>query len=144
MITRAQIISKAREYIGTPCIHQGRLKGIGVDCIGLIVGVAKELGLPFFGKEEFRTYRRKPDRGESIMLRYLKAQCIESSLPAKPGDIMVFWTNRRGVPHHMGIANDTGGMIHAFTMMKIVAEHPISTMFTAHLMCAFSYPGVTD
>jgi len=36
------IIEKAREFIDTPYEHQGRLKGIGIDCCGLImiVGVA--------------------------------------------------------------------------------------------------------
>jgi len=31
------IIEKAREFIDTPYEHQGRLKGIGIDCCGLIM-----------------------------------------------------------------------------------------------------------
>jgi len=31
------IIEKAREFIDTPYEHQGRLKGIGIDCCGLII-----------------------------------------------------------------------------------------------------------
>lgn len=142
MITRLQIVQAAREYVGTPCIHQGRLKKIGVDCIGLIMGVAKDIGSPLVDKEDYRAYRRKPDRGESIMMRYLRAQCKEST--GKLGDILVFWTNRPGVPHHMGIKSEGDKMIHAFTSMKIVAEHSIDATFQSRLMCSFSYPGVID
>ena len=41
------IEAAAREWIGTPFMHQGRVKGEsgGVDCAGLVVGVAHTLGL---------------------------------------------------------------------------------------------------
>ncbi len=41
----SDIIRTARSYIGTPFHHHGRLKNIGVDCLGLLIGVAKELNL---------------------------------------------------------------------------------------------------
>lgn len=44
MIYRKQIISEARSWLGTPFHPQARLKSIGCDCIGLIVGVLKNVG----------------------------------------------------------------------------------------------------
>ncbi len=40
------IVSEARSWLGTPFKHQGRVKGVGCDCIGLIAGVARALKLP--------------------------------------------------------------------------------------------------
>ncbi len=40
-----KIVNTARSWLATPFKHQGRLKGIGCDCLGLVMGIAKELGL---------------------------------------------------------------------------------------------------
>jgi hypothetical protein len=45
MTTRAQVATQARAWIGTPFAHQHRARGVGVDCVGLVIGVARELGL---------------------------------------------------------------------------------------------------
>jgi cell wall-associated NlpC family hydrolase len=58
--TREQIVSEAREWIGTPYRHQARAKGVAVDCVGLLIGVARRLGLvaPDF---DVTGYTRRPD-----------------------------------------------------------------------------------
>ena len=45
MITKEDVVREAKTWLGTPFHHQGRLKGVGVDCAGVIVCVAKELKL---------------------------------------------------------------------------------------------------
>lgn len=40
------IAAEAETWIDTPFIWQGRVKGVGCDCKGLIAGVAKECGRP--------------------------------------------------------------------------------------------------
>lgn len=45
MITKYDIAQEAKTWISTPFHHQGRGKYLGVDCIGLLVGVCKELNL---------------------------------------------------------------------------------------------------
>lgn len=45
MITKQQIAEEAAEWEGTPHKFQGRLKGIGCDCAGLLVGISNELNL---------------------------------------------------------------------------------------------------
>lgn len=42
---RELIIAEAREWIGTPFKLQAAKKKVGCDCIGLVVGVGKEVGL---------------------------------------------------------------------------------------------------
>ena len=41
----SKIIKAAKEWIDTPFHEQGRLKNIGCDCIGLILGIASDLNL---------------------------------------------------------------------------------------------------
>ena len=39
------IVQSARSWLGTPFHAQGRAKGIGCDCLGLLMGIARELNL---------------------------------------------------------------------------------------------------
>ena len=39
---KKQIIQTARQWLDTPYHHQARVKGVGVDCIGLVIGVCWE------------------------------------------------------------------------------------------------------
>jgi cell wall-associated NlpC family hydrolase len=41
--TRANVVSLARSWIGTPYVHQASAKGQGTDCLGLVRGVWREL-----------------------------------------------------------------------------------------------------
>lgn len=60
MVDREQIVAEAREWVGTPYMHQARVKGVAVDCVGLLIGVARRLGLvaPDF---DVTGYTRRPD-----------------------------------------------------------------------------------
>ena len=59
------IIQTARGWIWTRWQHQASVRGVGTDCIGLIAGVARELGLKeaaeFYSIGELHTYGRQPD-----------------------------------------------------------------------------------
>jgi hypothetical protein len=58
-LLRSQIVAKAKSFIGTPWKHQGRTRR-SVDCVGLVVAIADELGvLP--PDLEIPPYRRVPD-----------------------------------------------------------------------------------
>ena len=39
MFTAEDVVTEARDWIGTPYIHQQRTKGAATDCIGLIYGL---------------------------------------------------------------------------------------------------------
>ena len=42
---RAAVIAEARSWIGTPYLHQGRVKGGGIDCAMLLLEVFERVGL---------------------------------------------------------------------------------------------------
>jgi cell wall-associated NlpC family hydrolase len=113
-MTGEEIVAVARGWIGTPFHHQGRLKGVGVDCVGLVIGVAKELHiLP----DDFQTtaYRREPD-GVTLIHECDRLLDRVSRDNISIGDILVMsWKTE---PQHVGIIGDYkhGGfsLIHAF------------------------------
>lgn len=116
-----QVINAARAYIGTPFRHQGRVKGLGVDCVGLVAGVATDLGLTVLDRTG---YGRQPYRGE------LEAALDEQPMLARvfgepePGDVLVM--GFAGPPQHVGILTDNGTMIHAWESAGKVTEHTFS------------------
>ena len=41
-----RIVSAARRWIGTPFHHRASVHGVGCDCLGLVIGVWREVGGP--------------------------------------------------------------------------------------------------
>lgn len=136
-ITREQIVAKAREYLGTPFHHQGRVKKAGIDCIGLLVGVAKELGVFHYDRTD---YPRLPD-GKSLMAELRKVLDEIKIEEARPGDVLVFWFSRSTRhPQHVGIKTDLG-VIHTYEKCRRVVEGPAGK-WTKNITHAFRFRGV--
>lgn len=123
----------ARQYLGTPFLHQGRVKDGGVDCIGLLAGVAKELGVPHKDSTDYST-----DLSNQNLLYELKRQpCLEERpVTAKPetGDILVFRVRKR--PQHVGIKTDYG-FIHTHQTVNKVVEVPLNPKWEARITNVF-------
>ena len=125
------IIRCARTYIGTPVIHQGRLKGVGIDCVGLIVCVGRELGI--------NITEPPPEYGRIIrdhrIATLMNEQFIGPKKTWNPGDILVLgW---RKFENHLGIATDEG-VIHA--SRKFVVEHILGEPYTSKIMSVYEWP----
>lgn len=134
---RGRIVDTAREYLGTPFHHQGRLKGVGVDCIGLLVGVAREMGLFVHDNTE---YSRRPD-GRTLLAELRKVLDEIPVEDAKPGDILVFWFQRRTRhPQHVGIKSEVG-IIHTYEHIGRVVEAPIGG-WVRNITNAFQFRGI--
>ena len=56
---RIEIVEEVRSWIGTPFQHQGRLKNVGCDCIGLVVAINKKFGISDY--DNF-SYERSPHK----------------------------------------------------------------------------------
>ena len=134
MATSKSIVKKAREYIGTPFRHQGRLKGVGVDCAGLVICVAHDLKISDF---DFRQYGRVPNAGtlQSMMQEQMdKIQLNE----VKPGDVYLMKFDKE--PQHLAIVSDYG-IIHSYADAGQVVEHRLDSEWTSKIVAAFRYKG---
>lgn len=145
MTKRAQIVQEARSWIGTPSIHQACLKGIGVDCDHLVIGVARALGLvaPDF---DVPPYPRFPDGVTMLQLCRTYMDEIEQQ-DMLPGDIVVLRLDAE--PQHMGILGDYrhGGLsiIHASSESDPPRVIETRLLFTRdrRFAAAFSLRGVS-
>lgn len=126
MITPDAIIAEARTWIGTPFVHQGRVKGLGVDCGGLVLGVARALGLDV---PEPPAYSMSPD--PAIIEHLLTRHCVAMRrTELAPGDVL--WFSFAGEPRHVGLASGIG-VIHAWAKPGRVVEHRIDDLWLHRL-----------
>jgi len=142
MISRQQVIEQARTWLGTPYHHQGRIKGIGVDCIGFIIGALMEVGISNLDRQEFQEYGRCPPRGKG-MLKYFDELTISVGYNYKPADLLVFWINDTTKrPQHIAMATDYG-IIHTHSSVGKVVENVLDEAWLAKFICAYQVPGVS-
>lgn len=135
---RDDIVSEARKYIGTKFMHHGRLINAGVDCVGVIVGVAESLNLDC---HDVNAYSKIPHADE-LMPELDKSFCRIDIADMKPGDILVFWINRRTkIPQHLAIMTDKG-MIHTYQSVERVVEHGLTKKWLRRLIAVFKFNGV--
>ena len=102
-MTSELIVAEARTWLGTRFHHQGRVKGVGVDCAGLIVCVAQAVGVYI---TDCSDYTRIPD-GE--LLKQLCDQQLISIAhhDIAVGDVLLFRIERE--PQHLAIVGNYDG-----------------------------------
>ena len=141
MTQRAHIVQTAREWLETPFHHQARVKGAGVDCAGLVIGVARELGL-VAAEFDVAGYARNPD-GSSLMANCMAVMHPIAREAMQPGDVIVVRYDKH--PQHLGILGDYrhGGLsiIHAASQAGRVIETRLMFSSAMAFVAAFSLPG---
>ena len=115
-MTRTKIVTIARSYLGTPFRHQGRMKGFGVDCVGLLVCVMRECGLQV---QDQANYNGLIDAG--LLRSKLDAHLVirANDCSPLPGDVLLLSIGKN--PQHIGIATDIG-IIHTYEGSGKVVE----------------------
>lgn len=100
MMIGEQIAAEAETWVGTPFVWQGRLKGIGCDCKGLVAGVAKACGRP----EADSVEALRGDYGEKVPVGDLKsglARIFERVTEPLAGDVLLILAG--GKAQHLAI-----------------------------------------
>jgi NlpC/P60 family putative phage cell wall peptidase len=134
-VTRAEFVAEARSWLGTKYQHQGRLKGIACDCIGLVIGTAQALGLTDY---EIFDYERRPDgRLRPVMEAQLEIVPMQD---AQGADVILFqWA---AVPIHVAILSDREHIIHSYMPNRKVVESRLDAAMRARVVAAYHVPGV--
>ena len=143
MIARATVVATAREWLGTRWQHQASLKGIGCDCIGLVVGVAHECGVAeaaaWAVDSRGQGYGRAPD---SAMLLSACADYLDPLRPAaaRAGDILLMRFAKE--PQHFAFVSLGGNIIHAYAQARRVVEHRLDALWRSRIVGAYALRGV--
>ena len=162
LLEQQQIVASARSYVGTKFKHQGRLKRGknhvgGVDCLGLIVGVAKELnkcnslGVPLH-KYDVNNYSRLGGGDNLTLVLDANLTKISQGFQAvEAGDICLF--EIVGQPQHLGFVgfenkyskciynmkNKMYTMIHAYQTVGFVVEHNLSKAWQKRAISVYRF-----
>jgi NlpC/P60 family putative phage cell wall peptidase len=136
MATGLDVVRVARTWLGTPYHHQGRVKGAGVDCAGLLVGVAKELGLSDF---DVTGYSGRPN-GDSLT-RVCQEQMTPITLEKlSAGDVLLFKFEAHA--GHLGIFIGDNTLIHSYMPRRQVVEHSLDARWWSLVAGQYRLPGV--
>ncbi|WP_300058226.1 peptidase [uncultured Roseobacter sp.] len=138
-----RILIEARDWIGTPYVHQSARKGAGTDCLGLIRGLWRAL----YGQEPEPVPAYSMDwsepQGEERLwdaaVRHLLAKPLDHLAPA---DVVLFRMRSNAVAKHLGIVGQTGHhptFIHAYSGHGVV-ESPLSLPWRRRIVARFTFP----
>ena len=123
------LVEAAREWLDVPFHHQGRNR-VGIDCAGLVIVCAKELGIEF---EDIKGYARTPD-GVTLE-RELDRQLTKVKREPISGDVLLMRIRRE--PQHIAIKTDIG-IIHAYQGAGKVVEHNLDDKWRKRIKGVYS------
>ncbi|NGO53629.1 NlpC/P60 family protein [Allomesorhizobium camelthorni] len=138
----AVVIGEALTWVGTPYRHQGSRKGVGCDCLGLLLGVWRVL----YGAEPETTGPYAADwaeaGGEDRFLDAAMRHCLAKPLAGLcAGDLVLF----RWRPHlpakHAGIMVGPDRFVHAYQGSAVVVS-ALVPQWRRRIAGVFSFPTV--
>lgn len=141
-MTEDSIVAAARAALDTPFNHEGRQAGIGLDCAGLLVHVAREVGVEPMDRSG---YARMPGNGqiEEALQEHVDAGILVR-VPVtdmRPGDLFLMRFAGEKASRHLGIcAGDT--MIHAWAIVRKVCEHRIDETWRRSIVRVYRFSEV--
>jgi NlpC/P60 family putative phage cell wall peptidase len=143
MTTRADVLRVAQTWLGTRWQHQAWIKGVGTDCIGLVAGVALELGLPeaiaWAADPTQHSYGRDPQPAALLtnVVRFLDPISLGTE---RPGDILLLRFSRE--PQHFAILSAPDRIVHAYAQARKVVENRLDEAWRSRIVGAYSYRGL--
>lgn len=115
MRSAAEIVAAARACVGTKFRAQGRMPGVGLDCVG-VVAVATEIEVP-----SDYTLRSAAGRRVEEELRRSGFRTADAVLP---GDVIVI-EPAVGM-RHLGVVSGPKSIVHAHSGLRRVVEGPVA------------------
>lgn len=128
----AQMIAAARACVGTPFHHQGRLAGVGLDCIGLVVIALRAAGVKI---DDRLDYGVRPD-GASL-IKAIEDHGGHAVHGIEAGDVLVIRYDQQ--PQHVAIATSSDKMVHSFAPAGKVVETTIGPYWRRRIIGTYYF-----
>lgn len=136
-----EILSTARSLIGTRFFHQGRSRESGLDCVGLLVLVARETGIPHVDSTQYGkngVLKKTLEETISLSLEKVAGKYVPGQL--QPGDVLLV------LPSHAMIVSETAPEV------KVIEAHPdygvterrIDRQILRYVYAVYRFPGGLD
>ena len=130
------IVTEARKHLDTPFVHQGRLPGKALDCAGLVVIVARNLGIDLL---DTQGYGRNPN---GALEAVIAAQTCVDQVPIdqrQPGDILTMRFARE--MQHVAICSGET-VIHSYEAVGKVCEHRLDDVWIRRIVRVYRVRGL--
>lgn len=150
-LTPQQVIVQAQQWLGTP-YHHRQWSRWGCDCVGLLIGLAQELGvdlgdprlLPAYS-QSWHLYRAENLLEETLATLGLQHKSLDCR---QPGDIVAFRFGRPTISH-VGILVAPARVIHTRYEIDSSPDNCVKETDMRHdhdlasrLQYAYAFPGV--
>jgi len=135
----ADIVAAARGWVGTPYRHRAAVRGAGCDCLGLIVGVWREVT----GTEPPALPNYRADWRDGSHADQLWALAERWLVPAPEfavGRVLLFRMGASARPRHCGIVVADNRFVHAQERLGVV-EGALSEGWRKRVAGVFAFPG---
>lgn len=138
-VTRGQVVAEARNWIGTPYVHQASVRGAGCDCLGLVRGVWRAV----IGPEPVQPPPYSADwaepQGDEALWRAALAHLRPAAGDRTPGQVLLFRMRAGSVAKHLGILSAPDAFIHAYSG-HAVTESRLTTPWARRVVARFDFP----
>lgn len=136
------VVDAARRWIGTPYVHQARTRGVGCDCLGLVLGVWCEVNGVLPEAVPAYTADWSEGSGRELLWQAAARHLAEKPLGAQaPGDVLLFRMREHAVAKHVGIQSVFGRearFIHAYSRRGVVESH-LTPPWSRRLVARFAF-----
>ena len=136
-MTPDAIIAAARECIGTPFAHQGRILNRALDCAGVAVHAARSVGLEV---AEPAAYSRLPNA--AMLEWWLDHQPFldrASVADMQPADLLLM--RFTGEPQHLAVYTGET-IVHAYQAIGRVVEHGLDAKWRRRIVRVYRFRGM--
>lgn len=145
-MTRAEIITEARRYLGVRYQKKGRSER-GLDCLGLLVMLGRTFDVPHTDAQDYSDWPRSDHLILHTLDRYLIRQSPLTPPALWPGLVGVFAERR--LPGHTGVFSERDRrvyLIHARINPPCVIEECWDQVprHELRLIGLYAFPGMTD
>ena len=138
-----QVVEIARNWIGTPYVHQSSVKGAGCDCLGLLRGVWREIRGPEPEVAPAYSMDWGDDPANPVLLHAATRHLVAKPLSdVAPGDVLIFQMRANAAPKHVGLQGETGvnaTCIHVYSGHAVL-ESPLSAPWQRRIAARFAFP----
>ena len=136
MIEVKELIEALRKYVGTPYKHQGRSIETGVDCLGLVVACANDLGIEVVDEVNY-SLKVNPQK---LLDGVLGHCCQNFPRTYGVGELALMKFGKMGATH-LAVITDKG-IIHSYNRAGEVVEHRLNPVWKSRIVATFKINGV--
>ncbi len=135
-----RIVAEALSWVGTPYRHQGARKGVGCDCLGLLIGVWHAVyGTVPEQPEPYAADWAEAGGGDRF-LEAARRHCREKPLgQARAGDLLLFRWRAHLPAKHAAILISPATFVHAYEGSAVVVS-PLVPQWRKRIAGVFTIP----